>query len=398
MRLRTRSDAADVLPGLTGTVRVGQRTTSLLPRLRPGDVALVDSVDMDASTAQSLVDAGVSAVLNVQPMVSGRFPNRGPQVLLDAEVPVVDSLGEKVLTAVRDGAAVRVHEGAVFLGGGTEAVAQGRAVDAELVGTLLSDARDGLTSQLDTFTHNASEFLRREQDLLLHGRGVPDTETRIADRPVVVVVRSESMADELKAMRRFLAEQRPVVIGVDRAADDLLAAGHPADVVVLSSGIDTALPSTKSLKEATDVIAVVPEGISREAAAQLDRLGVRPRKVPTRATAEDVALLIADRERASVIVGVGVGATLPDFLDRQRAGLASTYLTRLKVGRRLVDSSTVPTLYSGTVRPVHLILLALVGLAVLVAAIAVTPVGQVWGEDIAAWTRAVVDDLQGLFR
>lgn len=398
MRLRTRSDGDVALPGLTGTVRVGQRTSTLLPRLHPGDIALVDAVDMDAATAQSLVDAGVAAVLNVQPMVSGRFPNRGPQVLLDAGLPVVDTLGEGVLTAVRDGARVRVHEGAVHLDRQSEPAARGRVVDAGVVEGLLSSAREGLTSQLDTFTHNASEFLRREQDLLLHGRGVPDTETRIADRPVVVVVRGEGTADEMRAMRRFLAEQRPVVIGVDRAADDLLAAGHPADVVVLSSGIDTALPSTKALKAATDVVAVVPEGISREAAAQLDRLGVRPRKVSTRATAEDVALLIADRERASVIVGVGVGATLPDFLDRQRAGLASTYLTRLKVGGRLVDASTVPTLYSGRVRPVHLLLLVLVGLVALAAAISVTPVGQAWVDDLVTWARELVDYVQGLFR
>ncbi|MDT9592228.1 putative cytokinetic ring protein SteA [Nocardioides zeae] len=398
MRLRTRTDGTPVLPGTSGPVRVGRRVTTLVPRLRAGDVALLDLVDMDQATAQSLVDAGVAAVLNVQPMVSGRFPNRGPQVLVDAGLPVVDSLGEGVLKLVRDGAAVRVHEGAVHVEGAEEPVATGREVDAELVARLLAEAREGLTSQLDTFTHNASEFLRREQDLLLHGRGIPDVDAPIAERPVVVVVRNESSDDVLRSLKRFLTEQRPVLVGVDRAADDLLAAGRPADVVVLSSGIDAALPSTKALKAATDVIAVVPEGISREAAAQLDRLGVRPRKVQTRATAEDVALLIADRERASVIVGVGVSATLPDFLDRQRAGLASTYLTRLRVGGRLVDASTVPTLYSGSIRPVHLLVLALVGLLVVVAAISVTPVGQMWGEDVAASFGSVVDYLQGLFR
>ncbi|MDQ1104235.1 putative membrane-anchored protein [Nocardioides zeae] len=397
MRLRTRSDATDVLPGHRGTVRVGRRVSNLLPRIRSGDVACVDLVDMDTSTAQALLDAGVSAVLNVQPMISGRYPNRGPQLLVDADVLVVDSLGEEALTAIRDGADVRVHEGAVHAADKDGALlAQGRPVDGPLVQRLLASAREGLTSQLDTFTHNASEFLRREQDLLLHGQGVPEIETAIEGRPVVLVVRGESSAAELGDLRRFMAEQRPVVIGVDRAADDLLEAGHPADVVVLSSGVDSSLPSTKALKAATDVIAVVPEGISREATAQLDRLGVRPDKVQTQATAEDVALLVADREQASVIVGVGVGATLPDFLDRQRSGLASTYLTRLKVGRRLVDASTVPTLYSGRLRPVHLLLLVLAGFVALVAAIAVTPAGQLWGEDIAAWSRDVVDYLRGL--
>lgn len=397
MRLRTRSET-DVLPGLTSTVRVGRRVSALAPRVRQGDIVLVDLVDMDQSTAASLVEAGAGAVLNVQPMISGRFPNRGPQVLIDAGVPVVDTLGEDVLRVVRDGATIRLHEGSVYLKDSTDALASGRQVDRELVSKLLKRARDGLTSQLDTFTHNASEFLRREQDLLLHGRGVPSVEAKLGDRPAVVVVRTENSDEQLKGMRRFLSEQRPVLIAVDRAADDLLEAGRPADVIVISSGIDTALPSTKALKEASDVIAVVPDGISKEASAQLDRLGVRPRKVASRATAEDVALLIADRERASVIVGVGVSATLPDFLDRQRAGLASTYLTRLKVGGRLVDASAVPTLYSGSVRPVHLLILALVGLIVLVAAIAVTPAGQVWAEDVADLFRSLYDNVRGLFR
>lgn len=394
MRLRTRNDATEVLPGVTGTARVGRRSSALTPRLRAGDVAVIDLVDMDRTTAQSLVDAQVVAVLNAQPMVSGRYPNRGPQVLVDAGIAVVDQLGEAVVTDLADGAVVRVHEGAAYLG--ETPVARGREVDDALLTRLLADARDGLTSQLENFTHNASEFLRREQDLLLHGHGFPLPETAIAGRPVVVVVRGENLETELKSMGRFLTEQRPVLVGVDRAADDLLNAGRTPDIVVLSSGIDAALPSTKALKAATDVIAVVPEGISRDAAAQLDRLGVRPRKVQTQASAEDVALLIADRQDASVIVGVGLHATLPDFLDRQRAGLASTYLTRLKVGRRLVDAATVPTLYSGRVRPVHLLLLALVGLLVVVAAISVTPVGQEWADQVRTWAGDLVDYLQGL--
>lgn len=394
MRLRTRNDAPEVLPGVTGTARVGRRSSAVTARLRAGDVAVIDLVDMDRTTAQALVDAQVVAVLNAQPMVSGRYPNRGPQVLVDAGIPVVDQLGEAVVTDLTDGAVVRVHEGAAYLG--DVEVARGREVDGALLTRLLADARDGLTSQLENFTHNASEFLRREQDLLLHGQGFPLPETAIAGRPVVVVVRGENLETELKSMGRFLTEQRPVLVGVDRAADDLLKAGRTPDIVVLSSGIDAALPSTKALKAATDVIAVVPEGISRDASAQLDRLGVRPRKVQTQASAEDVALLIADRQDASVIVGIGLHATLDDFLDRQRAGLASTYLTRLKVGRRLVDAATVPTLYSGRVRPLHLVLLVLVGIIALAAAISVTPVGQEWADQVGAWAGDLVDYLQGL--
>ena len=51
----------------------------------------------------------------------------------------------------------------------------------------MDSAREGLTTQLQSFTHNTTEFLRREQDLLLHGQGVPELDTviRSAVAPVL---------------------------------------------------------------------------------------------------------------------------------------------------------------------------------------------------------------------
>lgn len=395
MKMPARQRSTTTLPGLRGTARVDRRTRTLLPRLRPGDVAVIDQVDLDRATAQAIVDADVIAVLNASPMISGRYPNLGPDVLARAGVMMIDSIGATAMGRIRDGAALRLHDGGVHVG--DDEVATGRPVDQATVQEELAGARSGLVAQLDSFTHNSTEFLRREQDLLLHGTGIPRPATTIADRPVVVVVPGDGHTAELAGVRRFIRENNPVLIGVDAGADALLAAGHKPDIVVVSGRRDDDEgPSAKALRTARDVVVQVDRGASRTATDRWDRLGVRPLRFESGATTEDAALLLADSGHASVIIGVGMHATLDEFLDRQRTGLASTYLTRLKVGPRLVDATAVPTLYSGRVRPRHVFWVLLAALVALAVAVGTTPVGQEWADTLLAQAADLIDYLQGL--
>ena len=161
-------------------------------------------------------------------MISGRYPNLGPDVLIQAGILVFDTFGGEILARIKDGTRLRVHDGEVF--DGVDSVAVGRFVDGEVVRGELESARTGLHSQLESFTHNSTEFLRREQDLLLHGRGVPRTATDLAGRPVVVVVRGHEWKAELAGIKAFIREQDPVLIGVDargrRPAGRGLQAAH----------------------------------------------------------------------------------------------------------------------------------------------------------------------------
>lgn len=394
MKIRTSSPP---LPGLRGTARVERRTAQVLPRLRPGDIAVIDHTDMDRATAQALVDAGAVAVLNASPMFSGRYANLGPQVLIEAGLTVVDTLGPEVLRRVKDGGRIRVHDGEVLVA--EESFAQGRVVDAETLMREMTEARAGLTAQLESFTHNSTEFLRREEDLLLHGRGVPPTATQMAGRPVVVVVRGHEWESELAGIRPFIREQDPILIGVEDGADALRQAGHQPHVVVVGA-LDDELPPLPVLRKAADVVALVERGAPSLALERFTRAGLRPLRFETGATPEDAALLLADTGQASLIVGVGMHATLDEFLDRRRTGLASTYLTRLKLGPRLVDAAAVPRLYDGQVRPRHLMAVTLAGLVALGAAIGVTPVGQEWfdaaGPAASDALTTLVNRVQGL--
>lgn len=403
MRLpsRTRDDLA-APPGVLGTARVGRRATALLPRLRPGDIAVLDHVDLDRATAQALVDAQVAAVVNVSPFISGRYPNLGPELLAQAGLPLVDGLtdtaGREGGSAVKDGTPVRLHEGVLYAE--DEPLAGGRVVTLDDVMAEMADARTGLAAQLESFTHNSTEFLRREQDLLLHNEGAPRLATRLAGRPVVVVVRGPGLSHQLERLAPYLREQKPVLIAVDRGADALHAVGHRPDVIVVTGQRgqydDHGQVGAKVLKAAREVVVVLDRGSTRTTTEQLDRLAIRPHRFETGATAEDAALLLALAGDARLVIGAGMHATLDEFLDRQRDGLASTYLTRLKVGPRLVDARAVPALYDGAVRPRHLLLLLMAGLIALAAAIGITPVGQEWAADVTRQLSDLLDSAQGL--
>ncbi len=350
---------------------------------------MIDHLDLDRATAQALVDAGVVGVLNASPFLSGRYPALGPALLAEADVLLLDRV--EGIDQIPDGARIRVHDEVVYVD--RDPVALGRAVDATVLAEEMDQARAGLGTQLDTFTHNSAAFLRREEALLLHGEGLPALSTKVAGRPALVVVDGNELAVRLRSVRAFIKERRPVLIGVDGGAEALRKAGHSPDVVVVGAGADAGnLPSRSTLRDARDVVVRVERG-DRRLVEQLERIGVRAARVETGATTEDVGLLLAFAADAAVIVGVGTHATLDDFLDRQRPGLASTYLTRLRVGQRLVDASSMPVLYSGRLRPRHLLLAILLGVLAMVAALATTPVGQEWFADLQSFLSDAWNDL-----
>lgn len=385
---------------LSGTARVDRRLGGVLRKARTGDVAVIDHLDLDRGSAEALLEHGVRAVVNASPFISGRYPNLGPELLAKAGVLLVDGVGADVFGAVPDGAKVRVSAGVVYVG--DRAVVEGRSLGLDDVRRLMDEARGGLSAQLQSFTHNTAEFLRREQELLLHGRGVPALETRIEGRPVLVVVRGFDHEDDLRRLRPFIREQKPVLIGVDAGADALLAVRLKPDVVVVGAeglqrpgAVQTRVVSDKALTAAKEVVLHADASDRAVGGERLDRLGTRAKRVAASGTTEDIALLLADLQGASLVVTVGTHATLDEFLDRQSSGLASTFLTRLRIGSRLVDAKSVPMLYAGRVRTWELALVLLAGIIALAVAIAVTPLGQQW---VGPHLDALLDDLPGLLR
>jgi uncharacterized membrane-anchored protein len=402
MRFSSRAGArARSSDAVAGPVRGDRRTNALLSRARPGDIAVLDHLDLDRRTAQALLDRQVVAVVNAGPFISGRYPALGAQVLATAGVTLLDSVGPEVFDKIGNGSPGEIDGDRLLVKG--QPVSTGRRLSLDDVLAQMEAARAGLTIQLESFTHSTTEYLRREQELLLHGQGIPDVRTRITGRPVVVVVKAFDHVKDLHRIRRFVREQRPVLVAVDDGADAMQAVKLRPDILVIgeaglarSPGSGERVVSDDALRSAREVVVHADATDKATGAERLERLGVRPLRVATSGTSEDLALLLADLKGASLIVAVGTHTTLDEFLDRQRAGLASTFLTRLRVGSHLVDAKAVPELYSGRTKAWQLTLIVLAGLVALVAALSVTPAGEALLGDLGSVAESVYDDIRGL--
>ncbi|GAA3781488.1 putative cytokinetic ring protein SteA [Plantactinospora mayteni] len=392
MRLPTLRRARSAEPGkVVGTARLDRRTKRLVSRLRPGDIAVIDHVDLDRVAADSLVAVGVAAVLNAKPSVSGRYPNLGPEVLIKAGIPLLDDLGESVFQHIREGDTVRIDGNTVLVG--EEPVGHGSRQDAESVAKAMSDAREGLSVQLEAFAANTMEYLKQERELLLDGVGVPDVETPIRGRHCLIVVRGYDYKADLDVLRPYIREFKPVLIGVDGGADALVEAGYTPDLIIgdMDSVTDDVLRCGAEV-----IVHAYPDGRA-PGLARVNGLGVTAQTFPAAATSEDLAMLLADGKGASLIVAVGTHATLVEFLDKGRGGMASTFLTRLKVGGKLVDAKGVSRLYRQSISGSSLLLLVLSALAAMASAVAVSTVGKAYLGVASEWWDNVVFQLGQLF-
>jgi uncharacterized membrane-anchored protein len=374
----------------TGPVRIDRRTRRLVSRLRPGDIALIDHLDLDRVTAEALVSARVAAVLNARPSISGRYPTLGPDVLMRARIPLVDDLGEGIFNQVRDGDQVTVDGDTVHSGG--HLVGRGIRQDQDRVALGMAQARTGLAVQLEAFVSNTVEYLNSERDLLLDGAGVPAVRTRLAGRPCVVVVRGYSYQDDLALLGPYLREFSPVLIGVDGGADALLAAGLRPDIIVgdMDAVSDDALRCGAEL-----VVRVSPTGRGH-GTARLTQLNLAAVPFPAAVASEDLALLLADAKGASPIVAVGTHATLDEFLDRGRSGMASSLLTRLRVGAKLVDATVVARLHRPTITNQTLAVTVGTVIVAMAGAAWLTMSGQSTVDQLAVWWDQALTALRGL--
>src|SRR5215211_2130565 len=362
-----RRNGARADSAVEGTARLGERTKHLVKRLRPGEVAVIDHVDIDRIAAEELIEAEVVAVLNASPSSQGRYPNAGPLMLARAGIKLIDAPDAALFERLKDGDRVRIVGESILVG--EEEVARGRALGvAELEGEM-QEHRKRIDEALGEFAENTVAHVREETDLLTGNIAFPPTRASFRDRHALIVVRGDRHRRELKALRAYIRDVRPLIVAVDGGADGVLEAGLKPDVILgdMDSASDAALRCGAEL-----IVHAYPDGRApgRE---RLLEAGLDHQVIPAAGTSEDVAMLMAFEKGADLIVSVGAHFNLIEFLDRKRGGMSSTFLTRLRIGEKLVDAKGVSRLYTPAASFGPLVLFLAVFTVLLVIVIATSP-------------------------
>ncbi|MGV8082464.1 MAG: putative cytokinetic ring protein SteA [Coriobacteriia bacterium] len=366
-----------------GTAKLDKRTKDLVKRLGPDDIAIIDHVDMDRVSAESLVASGVEVVVNAAMSISGAYPNVGPLLLARGGITLLDNVGGEIFDAVREGDSIEVVGNEIRKDGAV--CAKGTRLSVGEIERRMEAAKAGLEEQLDRFARNTIEYLEKEKSILTDDLWVPRTKTIISGRHALVVVRGYDYRQDLQTLRGYVSEMHPVLIGVDGGADAIYEmTGRRPDIIVgdMDSVTNEVLRCGAEL-----IVHAYPDGRA-PGMARLRELGLTGTIWPLAATSEDLALLLAYESGADLIVAVGTHANLIEYLDKGRKGMASSFLVRLKVGPKLVDAKGVNKLYRQSVGTRHLVVLTLSALVVISAAMIISPSARTFLELLILQIRA----------
>jgi uncharacterized membrane-anchored protein len=350
-----------------GTAKLDKRTKRLVGRLSPDDIAIIDHPNLDRISAEELLESGVRVVVNVSPSLTGDYPNAGPLALVEGGVCLIDAPGAELFETVKEGEPLVVRGSSLFRNGSR--LAAGREREVNELARDLDEQRGRVSEALEAFAENTLRHLREETALLSEGVQMPQLRTRFRDRHALVVARSAETKRDLSIVGPYIGDFKPVLVGVDGGADALVAAGYKPDVIV--GDMDSVTDKTL-LGGAELVVHAYADGHApgRE---RLDRLGLSSTVLPTPGLSEDAAMLLAYEKGAELIVAVGTRFNLIEFLERNRAGMSSTFLTRLKVGEKLVDARGVSRLFRPRVGVGMVTAFVLASLAAVTAVLVASP-------------------------
>ena len=370
-------------PGVLGTARVERDIDRLLHRIEPGDIVVIDVLDLDRATADAFVAANVAGVVNAATSISGRYPTLGPEVLVGNGIALIDDAGPEIFKKIKDGAKIRLHAGGVYTG--DRRLVHGTERSEQEIMEIMHEAKSGLVSHLEAFAGNTIEFIRSESPLLIDGVGIPDIDVDMHRRHVVVVADGPGAEDDLKALKPFIKEYQPVLVGVGVGTDILRKAGYRAQLIVGDPG----QISTDALKSGAQVVLPADADGHAPGLERIQDLGIGAMTFPAAGSAADLALLLADHHGASLIVTVGHAASIEEFFDRSRQqSNPSTFLTRLKVGEKLVDAKAVATLYRNRVSAGAIAMLVLAMMIAIIVALWVSSTDTLVLDWIAGyWNR-----------
>lgn len=320
-------------------IKVDRKTKRLAKRLTGGEIAVIHHKDIDEVAANSLVEGKIKLVINASQSISGRYPNKGPGILVDKNILIVDNVGEELFNNLQEGQIIEVVDGRIYRD--EELLGQGEVLDKDEVDNKIKLAYENLAVELDRFIDNTIDYAKKEKGLILGEVEIPKVSTDYKNRHVLIVVRGQDYKQDLSTIISYIEEMKPILVGVDGGADALLEFGYTPDVIV--GDMDSV--SDEALKKAKEIVVHAYTDGRAPGLKRVQDLGLDAVLFPAPGTSEDIAMLTAYEYKAELIVAVGTHSNMIDFLEKGRPGMASTFLVRLKIGSKLIDAKGVNLLY-----------------------------------------------------
>lgn len=322
--------------------KIDRKTKRLAKRLIPGDIAVINHTDIDEVSANSLVEAKVKLVINASESISGKYPNKGPEILTKNNILIIDNIGEQLFEEIVEGDIIKINHNEIYRNGNY--IGSGELLDKSNVEGKLAKASENLPFELDRFIDNTIEYVKKEKDFILGNLNIPKVSTNYRGRHVLVVVRGQDYKKDLEAIISYIKKMNPILVGVDGGADALIEYGYTPDVIV--GDMDSV--TDKALKKAKEIIVHAYQDGKAPGLKRVENLGLKAKTFPAPGTSEDIAMLMAYEYGAELIVALGTHSNIVDFLEKGRKGMSSTFLVRLKIGSKLIDAKGVNLLYDNT--------------------------------------------------
>ncbi len=325
-------------------IKVDRKTKRLAKRLTGGEIAVINHKDIDEVAANSLVEGKIKLVINASESISGRYPNKGPGILVDKNILIVDNVGEELFNSLQEGQIIEVLDGKIYRDGNL--LGEGEVLDKVVVDNKIKLAYENLSVELDRFIDNTIEYAKKEKGFILGEVEIPKVNTDYKNRHVLIVVRGQDYKQDLSTIISYIEEMKPILVGVDGGADALLEFGYTPDVIV--GDMDSV--SDEALKKAKEIVVHAYTDGRAPGLKRVQDLGLDAIIFPAPGTSEDIAMLTAYEYKAELIVAVGTHSNMIDFLEKGRPGMASTFLVRLKIGSKLIDAKGVNLLYTSKLK------------------------------------------------
>ncbi|MEZ0536095.1 putative cytokinetic ring protein SteA [Caldicellulosiruptoraceae bacterium PP1] len=352
---------------LSGYAKKDAKTKNLVKRLKKNDIPIIFHEDIDEVAAYSLIEKGVKLVINCAQSFTGKYPANGVKILLENNIIIYDNVGIDIFNNIEEGDFVEINDDKLFIN--KIFLCNINQLDYNDFLRKYEISYKNMETLLDEFIQNTLEYARKEKSFILGNFEMPTLKTSFAGKQVLVVTRGTSFKKDIKAIKNYIKEVKPVIMAVDGAADALLDENIKPDIII--GDMDSI--SERSMLACKEIIVHSYTNGYAPGLKKVKEIGIDANIISCPGTSEDVALLLAYEKGAELIVSVGSHTNILDFLEKGRKGMASTLLVRLKIGSKLVDAKGVSKLYTEKFSVKYLLFIIMAALIPLFAIILTTP-------------------------